>query len=203
MTNDVKIPIKFERQSTGLTCEAKALQLVLHFYEPSRFPLGKDLEMEIYRRAKLGRYDAATHPGLALVALEEGFDVDYIMAHENMFVYPEKKYPGYTMPRKEFEEKLKIDREYFEKAKKKGLKVVLIQELTSKILENYLNKLIPLIGLADFYGSLHAIILRGYKSNTFYIVDPIAGYYTTYKDRLIELLSTRYGVAILAIKKKT
>jgi len=201
-----KIPISFEKQSTPYTCGAKALQLVLNYFNPKKYPLGDYLEMEIFRRAKLGNYNAVTHPGLALVALEEGFEVEYLMLYEEMFRYPERVYPGYTMPREEFEEKVMIDREYLKKAKEKGLKIVIVKTITGDLLRSYIDRNIPLIGMIDNLGQLHDIIINGYKItkyfSAFYITDPWSGQRGILEKELINLLSTRYGVGILAIKNE-
>ena len=202
MSEQRKLGVRFEAQSTGYTCAAKALQLVLNYFDASRYPLGVSLEMGFWDRARLGKYSVATCPGLALIAVEEGFEADYVAYYRELFRYPTTGITGYVMPREEFNEKLAIDKNYFAKATEKGLRLRIIRpDQVVEEIKEYLNVGTPLIAMVDYSGILHTVVIRGYKRNTFYMVDPIGGYRSTYVDHLFGLVNTRYGLAILAISE--
>ena len=204
----VKHRVNFERQSTPYTCGAKSLQLILNFFNPGKYPLGRDLEMEIYRRAKIEGYRPTTPPLLARVALEEGFAVEYLMSTPKLFEYPGEDAP---MPREEFEKKLALDMKYFKEAKALGL-IHRVVDLTPGLCSRYLSRGMLLLAMGDFQGVLHDFVIRGFegveqpgqrvKPTVFYIVDPARGQYTMYWGSLIDTVKTKYGISVLCIGRR-
>lgn len=199
---DSVLKVPAERQSTGFSCAAKALQLILHFHKPGQFPLGCELELDILARAKLGSFDVATHPGIAVVALECGFDVEHLVLSDEVFSYPTVAHSGHTMSREEFEEKIAIDRKYFQTARALGLRSVIVPRITSDLIRSYLAEGIPLIAMTDRNGTLHDVVIRGLRNREMKLVDPSTGYRTEYIDHFLEDVHTRYGVSIIAVLPK-
>lgn len=197
----VKLHVRFAKQQTPHTCAPKALQMVLSFHNPECYDLGKELEIAIFEKAKLGHYNAATTPGLAVFALEEGFPVDHIVKFKEAFKYPDELLPGYTMPRGEFDEKVAIDALYFERARALGLNTVVVPDIGARpaFLKSYLQRGIPLIAMLDIDGLLHDVVIRGFFNEVFLITDPAAGQRSIPEGQLMRYLDTRYGVSILAI----
>lgn len=196
-----KLPVRFAKQRTPYTCAPKALQMIINFHVPNEFDLRQGLEIEIFERAKLGKYNAATSPGLALFALEHGFPVDHLVKFEDAFKYPEKPLSGYTMPAEEFEEKRLIDEMYFEKAKAKGLKTIVVPDLAdvSALMKDYLKRDVPLLAMIDNGGRLHDLVIRGFYGSTYLTIDPGRGEVSVAEKNLVQNLDTRYGMSILAI----
>lgn len=197
----VKLPVRFAKQTTPFTCASKAVQMILNYFNPEKYNLRHDLEMEILERSRLGRYQTATSPGLALYALEEGFEVDHLATSQEVFTYPTDTKSGYTMTREEFDEKTAMDRVYFEKARRAGLKTIVLDRLEElpKRLRTYLQKGIPVMAMLDFDGALHDIVIKGYWKNVFMTNDPAYGERSFLERDLLELINTRYGVSLLAI----
>lgn len=196
----VKLPVRFARQKTPFTCGAKALQVILNFHNPEQYNLRYELETEIFEFARLGKYDASTTPGLALFALEHGYPVEHIVKFKEIFQYPEEPISGYTMPKEEFEEKFAIDIVLFEKARQKGLKTIVVPNITeSNILKKYLTKGIPLLAMLELGGILHDVVIRGFSQDFYMIIDPDQGETGLHARELIRHFDTRYGVSILAI----
>jgi hypothetical protein len=194
------LQVEFEQQSLGYSCAAKCLQLVLNFHDSKKFPLGSDLELEILKESKLGNYNEATHPGLVLYVLRKGFNVDYITNYDDLFRYPVIEHAGYTMSKSEFDEKIKIDKEYFKKALELGVKNILFDKVTTNEIKKYIDLGFPLVVMTDNGGSLHDVVIRGYKNNIFKIVDPISGYRSIHKDDVEKMVNTRYGSSIFVVK---
>jgi len=171
-----KTSVKPYKQHLSRGCGPSSLLIILHTYNPIKFPLTSEMEDEIYNFSKFKDKDTTSIPGLALYALQSGFNV--------------KLYGSYEIPKKpivmsdtDYNEYVKKYVYFKEEAKKQGLKELLgdfsLDELIEK--EIYDNNLaMILIKLDQKAEILHNIVIRGHKSNKILCVDPMRGEYITY-----------------------
>lgn len=201
MGNKEYLDVTFERQNQPTSCAAKCVQMVMHYYDASRFPLGKEAEEEIMAEASFDNYDVATHPALARFAQERGFQVTYLTKYPDLYRLPETAPRGWTMPKEEFEEKISVDRKFLITATKAGVSHEVMQSIEPGFFQKYIDKGAPVICMTDSLGSLHDVIVHGYTGTRLRILDPIRGYDLVEESIFRHRVDGRYGHSFLIIEQ--
>ena len=177
MHNIMKAP--YYKQTTGMTCGAAALMMLLKFYD-KKFKLDRENEFKIWRDSILMSWRASGLYGLATVALKHGYKVTLLRQKRTVWqdIYETSinEQIGYIFKQQEAE------------AKKLGLRQKIVK-INIKLLRGLLKKGIPpMVLIREIKPHLaldfaHWVIVLGIDKNFVYINDSMHG-----KNRQIPLV---------------
>lgn len=192
-----KIKVVPYKQSLLRGCGPSSLLMILHTYDPQRFPLIPEKEKEIYDFAKFEENGSTAIPGLALYSLNHGF-------RARIYTCPDYPINAPHISPEVYFESLRKYKEFESEALSKGLDKVCgdfsMEDLISK--EIYKGNLVLLFIQLDNIGKVtHNIVVRGHKSNKILCVDPLSGDYLVREKRDIERMrNVQYVKIALAIE---
>ena len=166
-------PIPWFQQSTEFTCGPASLLMAMASLDKKIKPC-RELELDIWREATtifMTSGHGGTHPlGLALAAKKRGFDAcAYISTDKPLFLEGVR-----TEKKKDIMRT--VDRQFKERAKKEGVRVV-VSELTQKQIAGALERQHALILLISTYlmdgkKAPHWVAVTGMDEDCIYVHDP-------------------------------
>lgn len=187
----LKIP--FYQQTLPTSCGPACLLMVGNFFDPQKFPLNKEKELEIHKEIRYWEGDENGEFGNVAKMIrfmrENGFKVKYFLElSSNAFNPPP------DLDKALWKKYMSSFFEVIDKEKKKGLEVVENCNIQLLIDEVLLGK--PVIAEIRWSGYItHFVVIRGIKGNVIYLVDPLSksGYRREHKSWLEENLSLKSG----------
>ena len=187
----LKIP--FYQQTLSTSCGAACLLMVGNFFNPERFPLKKEKELEIHKEIRYWKGDENGEFGNVAKMIrfmrENDFKVRYFLE-----ISPNAFDPPPDFDKELWERYMRSFLEVFDKEKGKGLEVVENCDMRLLIDEVLTGK--PVIAEVQWSGYItHYMVIRGIKGNIVYLVDPLckSGYRREHKNWLEKNLNLKFG----------
>ena len=193
----LKVPVY--RQTLSTTCGAACLLMIGNFFNPQKFPLNKEKELEIHKKIKYWQGDEygefANVAKMIRFARENGFKVRYFLeVSSKMFI------PSQNLEEKIWKRYIDSFFEVLEQEKKKGLEVIKDCKIETLINEVIAGKpVICEINWKEFI--THFVVIRGIKGNMIYFIDPASknGYKKEHKEKFKRMMNLEYGKSFFSL----
>jgi hypothetical protein len=193
-----KLKIPYYHQTMPTSCLAACFLMIGNFLWPEKFSLTNSQESEIqqkirYWKGKEG--ELGSFPKLALYALENGLKVSYFL------VGPSGKPP-------EIDEKIwkKYLQNFYpplEKAKKLSGFTSMTTHCTVGDIISEVGKNHPVICEIKYEDFVtHTRVVRGWKNNLIYTIDPLKGYFPVHWKELEDAMDLGYMKNFMSFSKK-
>jgi hypothetical protein len=173
--------------------------MVGNFFNPERFPLTREKEIEIHEKIKYWEGDEygefANVAKMIRFMRENGFKIRYFLE-----IAPTLYSPPPDFDKKLWGRYVNSFLEILHEEKEKGLEVIESCDLKLLIDEILMGR--PVIAEIRWSGYIsHIIVIRGIKGNIVYFIDPLykSGYRKEHKDWLKENLKLRVGKNFFSI----
>lgn len=188
-----KLPLEPYYQTTPYTCGASCLAIVLNHFRGTTLSLQQ--EMALWEKIVTPGYKNNLLSGSAIQALEH--DLSAVLYHSEAELF--KYHP--SLNKDDYENLVRGYKTFVNRGLEKGL-VLRISKLDSEVIRKELEKGSLIILITTLAGVLHAVIVRGYKNNSFYLFDPISGFRKEHFTETERKLETPFGSWMLAINDR-
>ena len=193
----LKIP--FYQQTLPTSCGAACLLMVGNFFNPERFPLNREKELEIHEKIRYWEGDENGEFGNVAKMIrfmrENGFKIRYFLE-----ISPNAFNPPPNFDKELWERYMNSFLEVLNEEKEKGLEIIESCNLRLLIDEVLMGR--PVIAEVQWSGYItHYIVIRGIKGNVVYFLDPLckSGYRREHKSWLKENLNLKLGKNFFSI----
>jgi len=192
-----KLKIFYYHQTRPTTCLAASFLMIANFFWPERFHLTESQELEIHRRIRYwegGEGELGSFPKLALYALESGLQVGYFV------VGPWDKPP--EIDEQTWKKYLENFYPPLEEAKKDPRFTLVttrceIEDVLMEVEKNH-----PVICEIKYENFVtHTRVVRGWKGNLVYTIDPLEGYLPVLRKELENAMDLGYMKNFLSFNK--
>lgn len=170
----IKLPINSYLQTTPTTCIAASALMMFNYFEPEKYPLTEEKEMEIHRIIRFwegGFGEYGSYPKLAKYAIENGYRVTMLMEG------PRKPNPIF-FPHDLFDQFMEEFLPYIDELTGSENFNILNGSFEYDDLHPFIEKGLPILVEINYPTSYptHNIVIRGHKNSYIRLVDPINSY---------------------------
>jgi ABC-type bacteriocin/lantibiotic exporter with double-glycine peptidase domain len=185
---EIKLKIPFYHQTLPTSCGAACMLMIGNYLKPEEFPLTSQKEREIHEKVRFWKGNKAGElenmAKLVRFARENRFSVRYFLEG-----------PWESPPEVDVKEWKKYLDAFFavlrKERGKKGVTIVNRCELNDLLKEVKQGR--PVLCEIKFSGFVtHCIVLRGFKGNIVYVIDPLEGYYRVLRCQLAKDIDLGY-----------
>jgi len=196
----LKFKVEPYRQTLKTSCLSSAFLMIGHFYFPYKFSLNKTQEKKIHEKIKFNigeegeLRELESFSKLALFAIKKGFKIKYFLIFKK-----HKKPRGISLENwKKLKDSFLLDL----KKIKNNKSFKLIKRCTIRDIKKELKRG-ALVICEKKYDHLitHAIVIRGYEGDIFYIIDPLTGYQKYHSKDLKKEINLGYQKSFMSFIK--